>query len=81
MKGVCFFIYFYRSTLQELADDVRNAGTYVANKGTGTGGTKFAVYKGVRVGIYVDVKGNPTTIFPDNMEQPGQDGTMEGARD
>ncbi|MCI9417840.1 MAG: hypothetical protein HFI82_10655 [Eubacterium sp.] len=62
-------------------DDVRNAGTFVANKGIGTEDVKFAEYKGVKVGIYVDSNGNPTTIFPHNMKQPGKDGTMEGARD
>lgn len=62
-------------------DDVRNAGTYVANKGMGTSSTKFAVYKGVKVGVYVDADGSPTTIFPNNKEQPKVDGTMEGARD
>lgn len=62
-------------------DDVRNAGTYVANKGTGSGAIKFADYKGVKVGIFVDADGSPTTIFPHNMEQPKRDGTIEGARD
>ena len=62
-------------------DDVRNAGTYVANKGTGSGAIKFADYKGVKVGIFVDADGSPTTIFPHNMEQPKKDGTIEGARD
>ena len=62
-------------------NDVRIAGTYVVNRGTGTGDTKFAVYKGVKVGVYVDADGNPTTIFPNNKEQPKADGTMEGARD
>lgn len=62
-------------------DDVRNAGTYVVNKGTGDGFIKFAEYNGVRVGIFVDSDGNPTTIFPDNMNQPNADGIMEKARD
>lgn len=62
-------------------DDVRNAGTYVANKGIGTGFIKFAEYKGVKVGIFVDANRNPTTIFPDNMNQPKIHGVMEGARD
>lgn len=62
-------------------EKVRAAGTYVANKGTGSGNVKFAEYEGVRVGIFVDSNGNPMTIFPDNMKQPNQDGEMEGARD
>lgn len=62
-------------------DDIRNAGTYVANQGTESGAIKFAEYKGVKVGIFVDADGSPTTIFPHNMEQPKKDGMMEGARD
>lgn len=62
-------------------DSVRNAGTYVANKGIGTGFIKFAEYKGVKVGIFVDANRNPTTIFPDNMNQPKIHGAIEGARD
>lgn len=62
-------------------DDIRNAGTYVANRGLGTGNTKFGEYKGVRVGIFMDADGNPATIFPDNMKQPTPNGGIEGARD
>ena len=49
-------------------DDVRNAGTYIANKGIGTEFIKLGEYDGVRVGIFMDSDGNPTTIFPDNMK-------------
>ena len=42
---------------------------------------KFGEYDGVRVGIFMDSDGNPTTIFPDNMKQPNLNGEIEGARD
>lgn len=52
-------------------DDVLVAGTYVANSSVPiVNSAKFDTYNGVRVGIYVDEDGNPTTIFPDNMKQP-----------
>lgn len=50
-------------------DDVRNAGTYVANTVKSDNITKFAEYNGVRVGIFVDEDGYPSTIFPDNSKQ------------
>lgn len=33
-------------------DNIRNAGTYVVNKGSGEGYVRFAEYNGVRVGIF-----------------------------
>lgn len=51
--------------------DIRNAGTYVANKPESIDGAfKAATYNGVRVGVYCNEAGSPTTIFPDNMKQP-----------
>lgn len=59
-------------------DDIRVAGTYVANcPETVSGAYKVGVYKGVRIGIYEDVKvgiHSPATIFPDNSKQPTTDG-------
>lgn len=50
-------------------DDVLKAGTYVANKSKNTEMPKFAEYNGVRVGIFLDKDGYPSTIFPDNSKQ------------
>ena len=46
------------------------AGTYTANYIKDDGMPKFAEYNGVRVGIFLDSEGNPSTIFPDNSKQP-----------
>ena len=62
-------------------DDIRNAGTYIANRAISTGNPRFGEYNGVRVGVFRDSVGNPTSIFPDNMKQPNSNGAMEGARD
>ena len=61
--------------------DIRCAGTYAANKGKGAGDLKFADYRGVRTGVYLNSDGLPATIFPHNMAQPTADGGLEGARD
>ena len=62
-------------------NDIRNAGTYIANRGSGTGNVKVGGYNGVRIGIFVDSDGKPTTIFPDNRKQINPNGGLEGARD
>ena len=62
-------------------NDIRNAGTYIANKGAGIGNMKFGEYNGVRIGIFVDSGGKPTTIFLDNMKQINPDSGLEGGRD
>ncbi len=46
------------------------AGTYTANYSKDDGMPKFAEYNGVRVGIYLDNEGYPSTIFPDGGKQP-----------
>ncbi len=51
-------------------DEVLKAGTYVANNSKDTGMPKFAEYNGVRVGIFIDGDGYPSTIFPDGSRQP-----------
>lgn len=51
-------------------DDVIKAGTYVANTVKSDESKRFGEYNGVRVGIYVDQNGYPTTIFPDSNKQP-----------
>lgn len=51
-------------------DDVLKAGTYVANTYDLNGITIFGDYNGVRVGVYIDKNGDPSTIFPDNSRQP-----------
>lgn len=51
-------------------NDVLKAGTYTANHSKDSGMPKFAEYNGVRVGIFLDNDGFPSTIFPDNSEQP-----------
>ena len=65
-------------------DDVLVAGTEVVNKVKSDGPTKYGVVNirgtNVKVGMYVDENG-PTTIFPDNAEQPRKDGSMEKARE
>lgn len=59
-------------------DDIRAAGTYVANKPESENGLfKAGTFRGVRIGIYTDAinnNGMPTTIFPDNSKQPTADG-------
>lgn len=53
------------------ADDIMVAGTYVANKSTDKGNVRFATYRGVRIGVYIDMSTNCIdTIFPDNSKQP-----------
>ena len=52
------------------SDEVLKAGTYVANNSTDINMPKFAEYNGVRVGIFLDNEGLPSTIFPDNSKQP-----------
>lgn len=53
------------------ADDIVVAGTYVANKSIDTSNVRFATYRGVRVGVYIDMSTNCIdTIFPDNTKQP-----------
>ena len=53
------------------ADDIMIAGTYTANKSSDKGNIRFAIYKGVRVGVYIDLDKNCIdTIFPDNSKQP-----------
>lgn len=55
-------------------DDILVAATYVANSGSSiVDGVKFDNYNGVRVGIFVETGGSPTTVFPDNMKQPIKD--------
>ena len=51
-------------------DEVLKAGTYVANNSTDENMPKFAEYNGVRVGIFLDNEGFPSTIFPDSSKQP-----------
>lgn len=51
-------------------NDILKAGTYTANHSKDSGMPKFAEYNGVRVGIFLDNDGFPSTIFPDNSEQP-----------
>lgn len=51
-------------------NDILKAGTYTANHSKDSGMPKFAEYDGVRVGIFLDNDGFPSTIFPDNSEQP-----------
>ncbi len=51
-------------------NEVLKAGTYTANNSRDDGMPKFAEYNGVRVGIFLDSEGNPSTIFPDNSKQP-----------
>jgi len=51
-------------------DEVLKAGTYVANTSKDNGMPKFAEYNGVRVGIFIDEDGYPSTIFPDGSKQP-----------
>lgn len=60
--------------------DIRCAGTFVANRSQDSGILKFADYRGVRTGVYLDANGQPATIFPHNMAQPTADGGLEGAR-
>ena len=60
--------------------DVRCAGTYAANKGKGVGDLRFADYRGVQTGVYLNTDGLPATIFPHNMAQPTAEGGLEGAR-
>lgn len=59
-------------------EDIRAAGTYVANHPESESGAfKVGTFRGVRVGIYTDTKnasGAPTTIFPDNSKQPTDEG-------
>lgn len=52
------------------SDEVLKAGTYVANNSTDINMPKFAEYNGVRVGIFLDNEGLPSTIFPDGNKQP-----------
>ncbi len=51
-------------------NEVLKAGTYTANYSKDDGMPKFAEYNGVRVGIYLDNEGYPSTIFPDGGKQP-----------
>lgn len=51
-------------------DDIRNAGTYVANAVKSDDIIKFAEYNGIKVGVFIDDDGFPSTIFPDNSKQP-----------
>ncbi len=53
------------------ADDIMIAGTYTANKSSDNGNIRFATYRGVRIGVYIDMNTNCIdTIFPDNSKQP-----------
>lgn len=52
-------------------EDILLAGTHTANTSPKTRNDfVFATYKGVRVGVFIDSKGNINTIFPDNSKQP-----------
>ena len=64
-------------------DDIRNAGTYVANNKEVWDETKrfgAGVYNGVRIGFYTDLQGQPTTLFPDNSQQPTKTGSEKVKR-
>ena len=54
-------------------DKILLAGTHVANNGTKSGITIFGDYDGVRLGMYLDTDGKPSTIFPDNSKQPNNE--------
>ena len=51
------------------SDEVLKAGTYVANNSKYDDMPKFNEYNGVRVGIFLDNDGYPSTIFPDGGKQ------------
>ncbi|MGN0613028.1 MAG: EndoU domain-containing protein [Porcipelethomonas sp.] len=51
-------------------DEVLKAGTYIVNAVHSDETKRFGNYNGVRVGIYVDENGYPSTIFPDSNKQP-----------
>ena len=58
------------SIFVSISKEVLKAGTYTANYFKDDGMPKFAEYNGVRVGIYLDNEGYPSTIFPDGGKQP-----------
>ncbi len=60
-------------------DKILLAGTYTANTGTGEGITRFAVYDGVEVVVFLN-DNQVGTICPNNMKQPKGD-EWENARD
>jgi len=49
--------------------DIRAASTFVANTNTSKTFPAFADFRGLRVGIYVNSTGAPSTIFPDGSLQ------------
>ncbi|MBQ3566218.1 MAG: EndoU domain-containing protein [Oscillospiraceae bacterium] len=51
-------------------DDVLKAGTYIVNTVESDKVKRFGEYNGVRIGIFVDNEGYPSTIFPDADNQP-----------
>ena len=51
-------------------DEILKAGTYVANISKDNDMPRFEEYNKVRVGIFLDDEGYPSTIFPDNSKQP-----------
>lgn len=56
-------------------DDILVAGTRIANEAELVpDGVVFGEYNGVRIGIYADSEGYPSTIFPDNSKQPKGEG-------